>query len=181
METQIEISQPDIETKGATDGEPIMEKDSITNEAVTKTSEQLNVETKNMTIEEPVMETDGVTDEMVTGGQQLARESKQLLLELAMGNQRPKMETQKVTKRIVTVNVPSVFFTRKKRKVKEMVENKELAGKRLRVSSAHLGSLLTDTVNRRNFIDGSKIDLFQKVDPVKEIEFLKWYSKLGTG
>ncbi|KAL2506329.1 Ulp1 protease family protein [Abeliophyllum distichum] len=62
-----------------------------------------------------------------------------------------------------------------------MVKSKELAGKRLRVPSGYLSSPLTATINRRNFIDGSKIDLFQKVDPVKETEFLNWYSKLGTG
>ncbi|KAL2461935.1 Uncharacterized protein Adt_45355 [Abeliophyllum distichum] len=62
-----------------------------------------------------------------------------------------------------------------------MVKSKELAGKRLRVPSSHLSSPLNTTINRRNFIDGSKIDLFQKVDPVKETEFLNWYSKLGTG
>ncbi|KAL2470620.1 Ulp1 protease family protein [Abeliophyllum distichum] len=62
-----------------------------------------------------------------------------------------------------------------------MVKSKELAGKRLRVPSDHLSSPLTSTINRRNFIDGSKIDLFQKVDPVNETGFLNWYSKLGTG
>ncbi|KAL2531670.1 Ulp1 protease family protein [Abeliophyllum distichum] len=62
-----------------------------------------------------------------------------------------------------------------------MVENKEVVGKRLRVPSAYLSSPFTAAVKKRNFIDGSKIDLFQNVDPVKEIEFFKWYSKLGTG
>ncbi|KAL2505060.1 Ulp1 protease family protein [Abeliophyllum distichum] len=102
-------------------------------------------------------------------------------MEFGMGSQRPKVETQRVTERVVTTDVPAVFFTRKKRNDKEMVKSKELAGKRLRVPSGHLSSPLTATINRRNFIDGSKIDLFQKVDPVKETEFLKWYSKIGTG
>ncbi|KAL2474526.1 Uncharacterized protein Adt_35262 [Abeliophyllum distichum] len=158
-----------------------MEKDGKRNEVVIKTSEQLNVETEKMTNEEPAMETDGVADGMVTGGQQPAGETEQLLMEFAMGSQRPKVETQRVTERVVTTDVPAVFFTRKKRKDKEMVKSKELAGKRLRVPSGHLSSPLTATINRRNFIDGSKIDLFQKVDPVKETEFLNWYSKLGTG
>ncbi|KAL2470621.1 hypothetical protein Adt_38757 [Abeliophyllum distichum] len=74
MEIQIEISHPDIETKGATDGEPIMEKDGKRNEVVTKTSEQLNVKIEKMTNEEPTMETDGMVDRMVTGGQQPAGE-----------------------------------------------------------------------------------------------------------
>ncbi|KAL2531900.1 hypothetical protein Adt_05251 [Abeliophyllum distichum] len=181
METQIEISHPDIETKGVTDGEPVKEKDGKRNEVVTKTSEQLDVEAEKMTNEELAMETDGVTNRMVTGGQQPVGETDQLLMELAMGSQRPKVETQRVTERVVTTNVPAVFFTRKKRKDKEMVKSKELAGKRLRVPSAQLSSPLTATINRRNFIDESKIDLFQKVDPVKETKFLKWYSKLGTG
>ncbi|KAL2460927.1 Ulp1 protease family protein [Abeliophyllum distichum] len=62
-----------------------------------------------------------------------------------------------------------------------MVENKKVVGKRLRVPSNYLSSPFTAGVKRRNFIDGSKIDLFQKVDRVKETEFLKWYSKLGIG
>ncbi|KAL2541622.1 ubiquitin-like-specific protease ESD4 [Abeliophyllum distichum] len=158
-----------------------MEKDGKRNEAVTKTNEQLDVETEKMTNEEPAMETDGVTDRMVTGGQQSTGETEQLLMELSMGSQRPKVETQRVTERVVTTDVPAIFFTRKKRKDKEMVKSKELAGKRLRVPSAHLSSPLTATINRRNFIDRSKINLFQKVDLVKETEFLNWYSKLGTG
>ncbi|KAL2465694.1 Uncharacterized protein Adt_41545 [Abeliophyllum distichum] len=121
-----------------------------------------------MTNEEPAMKTDGVADRMVTGGQQSAGETEQLLMEFAMGSQRPKVKTQRVTERIVTTDVPAAFFTRKKRKDKEMVKSKELAGKRLRVPSGHLSSPLTATINRRNFIDGSKIDLFQKVDPIKE-------------
>ncbi|KAL2458528.1 Ulp1 protease family protein [Abeliophyllum distichum] len=158
-----------------------MEKDSKRNEGVTKTSEQLDVETEKMTNEEPAMETDGVTDRMITGGQQPAGEAEQLLMEFAMGSQHRKVEAQIVTEKVVTTDVPAVFFTRKKRKKKEIVKSKELAGKKLKVPSAHLSSPLTTTTNRRNFIDGSKIDLFHKVDPVKETEFLKWYSKLGTG
>ncbi|KAL2480455.1 hypothetical protein Adt_33421 [Abeliophyllum distichum] len=150
-----------------------MEKDGKRNEVVTKTSEQLDVETEKITIKEPAMETDGVTDMIVTGGQQPAGETEQLLMELVMGSQRPEIETQRVIERVVTTNVPTVFFTCKKRKDKEMVKSKELASKRLRIPSAHLSSPLTATINRRNFIDGSNIDIFQKVDPVKETGFLK--------
>ncbi|KAL2526829.1 hypothetical protein Adt_11883 [Abeliophyllum distichum] len=120
-----------------------MEKDGMTNEVVIKTSEQLDVETEKMTIEEPTMETDGLTDGMVTGGQQPPGETEQLLIELEMGSQWPEVETQRVTERVVTADVPAVFFIRKKRKDKEMVESKELASKRLRVPSAHLSFPLT--------------------------------------
>ncbi|KAL2531904.1 hypothetical protein Adt_05255 [Abeliophyllum distichum] len=86
METQIEISHPDIETKGVTDGEPVKEKDGKRNEVVTKTSEQLDVEAEKMTNEELAIETDGVTDRMVTGGQRPVGETEQLLMKLAMGS-----------------------------------------------------------------------------------------------
>ncbi|KAL2485798.1 hypothetical protein Adt_30554 [Abeliophyllum distichum] len=156
IETQIEISHPDIETKGATNGEPVMEKDGKRNEVVTKTSEQLNVESEKITNEQPAMKNDGVADRMVTGGQQPVGETEQLLMEFAMDSQRPKVETQRVTERVVRTDVPAVFFTRKKRKNNEMVKSKELASKRLRVPSGHLSSPLTATINRRKFIDGSK-------------------------
>ncbi|KAL2465623.1 Uncharacterized protein Adt_41474 [Abeliophyllum distichum] len=62
-----------------------------------------------------------------------------------------------------------------------MVENTEVVDKRIKVPSAYLSSPYTAGMKKRTFIDRSKIDLFQKVDPSKETELFKWYSKLGTG
>ncbi|KAL2480433.1 Uncharacterized protein Adt_33399 [Abeliophyllum distichum] len=107
-----------------------MEKDGKRNEVVTKTSEQLDVEIEKIIIKEPAMETDGVTNMIVTGRQQPSGETEQLLMELVMGSQRPEIETQRVIERVVTTDVPTVFFTCKKRKDKDMVKSKELAGKR---------------------------------------------------
>ncbi|KAL2486185.1 hypothetical protein Adt_30941 [Abeliophyllum distichum] len=57
----------------------------------------------------------------------------------------------------------AVIFTLRKMKDEGMVENKKVVGKRLRISSAYLSSPFTAGVKRRNIIDGSKIDLFQKM------------------
>ncbi|KAL2526062.1 hypothetical protein Adt_11116 [Abeliophyllum distichum] len=75
---------------------------------------------------------------------------------------------------MMTKTVPAVFFTRRKKKDEGMVEHTE-------VVRAYFSSPFTAGVKRSTFVDGSKMDLSQKVSLYKEIEFLKWYSKLGKG
>ncbi|KAL2462324.1 hypothetical protein Adt_45744 [Abeliophyllum distichum] len=91
---------------------------------------------------------------------------------------KPEVEIEEMMEEVMTEAVLAVFFPSRKRKDEGMIEHTDVVNKRLRVPSSYLSSPFTTVVKKRTFVDGSKIDLFQKVDPSKEIEFLKWYSKL---
>ncbi|KAL2492017.1 Uncharacterized protein Adt_27645 [Abeliophyllum distichum] len=61
----------------------------------------------------------------------------------------------------------------RKRKDEGIIEVPEVVGKRVRIPSSYMSSLFTTRTKRRTFADGTKVDLFQKVDSVKKREFLK--------
>ncbi|KAL2461894.1 hypothetical protein Adt_45314 [Abeliophyllum distichum] len=143
---------------------------------------EVEVETGGQPDVEIKEETNRVVTELETSARGEDGESDrgvEMEIDIETGSQQLEVEIEKVTERVVTADVLAVFFTRRNRKGEGLIENTEVVGKRLRVSSTYLSSPYTTGVKKRTFIDRSKIDLFQKVDLSKEAKFFKRYSKLG--